>query len=388
MRAKLFKHLFLLSGFFFTISSLYAQNLIPNPSFESFHEETRGHAYLDNLEDWFNANSSKPKSLYGTPDHLFINEKQPLKGIKDSFKPRTGTSVLGLISYMQRVSDYREYASVRTSTPLQKGEKYQFTCYIKNGNQVAFGAIATNGFGVYFSENKIRQYVYEPLNVTPQYQIEDIFYTTEWKKITFTFTAEDNYKYMTIGNFLDDVKTDIKYINYDVDPQCYVYVDDVSLIHIPTDKPEEEKEPEEEVIEEVPEVVAVAPVEEKIKEEPVQEKKKMVYENRPTTVQSSIYITSYEINLAVWDDKTVDGDIVSLFWNGETILEEYELTAKKKKLKIRYEPGKENILILYAHNLGKEPPNTMAIYIKAGKKKRQMSIRSTLGKSGGIRFKR
>ncbi|OHX67555.1 hypothetical protein [Flammeovirga pacifica] len=386
MRAKLFKHLIIACGLFFTITTLHAQNLIPNPSFEKFHEETRGHAYLDNLEDWFNANTSKPKSLYGTPDHLFINEKQPLNGIKDSFKPRTGTSVLGIISYMQRVNDYREYASVKLNETLKKGETYQFTAYIKNGNQVAFGAIASNGFGVYFSDNKIRQYVYEPLMVTPQYQIDDIFYTTDWKKITFTYVAEGDYKYMTIGNFLDDVKTDIKYINYDVDPQCYIYLDDLSLIHIPSTPEEEDvKEDTSEVIV-APVAVVTPPKQEEIQVKEVKEK--LIYEERPTVVQSSIYITSYEISLSVWDDKTVDGDVVSLFWNGEPVLQEYELTAKKKKLKIKYEPGKENVLILYAHNLGKEPPNTMAIAIKAGKKKRQLSIRSTLGKSGGIRFKR
>ncbi|MBB6463169.1 hypothetical protein [Flammeovirga kamogawensis] len=377
----IFLYIFLLA---FTFSG-HSQNLIPNSSFENYIEETRGHAYLDNISDWYNTNQVQPKSLYGTPDHMFINEKQPLKGIKDNFKPRTGKSVLGLITYMQRVVNYREYASVELTTPLKKGENYQFTVYITNGNNVAYGGIASNGFGVYFSENKVRQYIYEPLNVTPQYQIEDILYTTKWTPISFTFTATENSRFLTIGNFRDDKHLDFKYINYDIDPQCYIYLDDLNLIHIPKGDIPEEKVTE--VVEE--EII----VKEEIKVEPkvtpsLPEKKAYVYEERPTETQSSIYITSYDITLNIWDDKTVDGDVVSIFWNGEPIIEEYELTARKKKLKIRYETGKENKLILYAHNLGKDPPNTMAVQIKAGKKKRSLSIRSDLGKCGAIRFKR
>lgn len=373
----------------FLFPKSFAQNLIPNESFENYLEVTRGHAHLDNLKDWFNTNQNQPKTLYGTPDHMFINENQPLNGIKDNFKPRTGQSVLGLITYMQRVENYREYASVKLKTPLKKGEKYQFTAYISSGNNVAFGGIASNGLGVAFTKDKLKQYVYEPLiGTSPQFQLDAIFYKTQWSKITFTFTADDIIKYMTIGNFRDDVQTDLKYINYDIDPQCYIYVDDISLIHIPTENPPEEKE--EIVVEkETPKEEVILEKEIEITEvEPEVLPQKIVYEERPVQTQSSLYITSYDINIQIWDDKTVDGDIVSIFWNGEYVVEYYELTAKKKKFKITYEPGKENKLILYAHNLGKTPPNTMAVGIKAGKKKRELNIRSDLGKSGAIQFKR
>lgn len=369
----------------------FAQNLIPNESFEDYMEVTRGHAHLDNLKEWFNTNQNQPKTLYGTPDHMFINENQPLNGIKDNFKPHTGHSVLGLITYMQRVENYREYASIKLKNTLKKGEKYQFTAYISSGNNVAFGGIATNGLGIAFTKDKLKQYVYEPLiGTTPQYQLEDIFYQTQWKKISFTFTAEDALKYMTIGNFKDDVQTDLKYINYDIDPQCYIYIDDVSLIHIPSENP---PEPEEEIVAQKEEpIVEVKEEPEEIAEieevAPVPPPKTLVYEERPVETQSSLYITSYDINVQIWDDKTIDGDIVTIFWNGENVVEYYELTAKKKKFKVTYVPGKENRLILYAHNLGKIPPNTMAVGIKAGKKKRELNIRSDLGKCGAIQFKR
>ncbi|KXX67767.1 hypothetical protein AVL50_25225 [Flammeovirga sp. SJP92] len=368
---------------------MYGQNLIPNPSFDDYFEATRGHAHLDNLKEWYNTNQNKPKTLYGTPDHMFINESQPLKGIKDNFSPRTGQSVLGLITYMQRVVNYREYASIKLNKVLKKGEKYQFTAYISSGNNVAFGGIATNGLGFAFTNEKLKQSIYEPLlSVSPQYQLDDIFYATDWTKITFSFIAEEAIKYLTIGNFKDDLQTDLKYINYDIDPQCYIYIDDVCLVHIPSDTPtEEEKEEEPKLI--VEKQATIKEEEPKdIEPEPNEVPKTLVYENRPVENQSSIYITTYDISIQIWDDRTIDGDIVSIFWNGEHVVEYYELTAKKRKFKVTYEPGKENRLILYAHNLGKIPPNTMAVAIKAGKKKRELNIKSDLGKCGAIQFKR
>ena len=384
MTKNFLQNLFLACISLLSLSS-NAQNLISNPSFEDYFEATRGHAHLDNLKEWYNTNQIKPKTLYGTPDHMFINESQPLNGIKDNFKPRTGKSVLGLITYMQRVENYREYASIKLDKTLKKGEQYQFTAYISSGNNVAFGGIASNGLGFAFTKEKLKQRIYEPLlATTPQYQLDDIFYATGWTKISFSFTAEDALKYLTLGNFRDDLQTDLKYINYDIDPQCYIYIDDVSLIHIPSDTP-----PVEEKIEEP--IIIVEEKKEEPKEPIVEQPKapeKLVYEERPVESQSSIYITTYDISVQIWDDKTIDGDIVSIFWNGEHVIEYYELTAKKKKFKVTYEPGKENRLILYAHNLGKVPPNTMAVAIKAGKKKRELNIKSDLGKCGAIQFKR
>ncbi|MBD0401719.1 hypothetical protein [Flammeovirga sp. EKP202] len=388
MTKNFIKHLLFTCISLLSISS-YGQNLIPNPSFEDYHEATRGHAHLDNLKEWYNTNQNKPKTLYGTPDHMFINENQPLNGIKDNFSPRTGQSVLGVITYMQRVVNYREYASIKLNKVLRKGEKYQFTAYISSGNKVAYGGIATNGLGFAFTNEKLKQNIYEPLlSASPQYQLEDIFYATGWTKVTFSFVAEEAIKYLTIGNFRDDLQTDLKYINYDIDPQCYIYVDDLSLVHIPSDTPpEEEKVQEPEVVVEKHEIVVDEEPEKVIEEQP-KVPETLVYEDRPVENQSSIYITTYSITIQIWDDKTIDGDIVSIFWNGEHVVEYYELTAKKKKFKVTYEPGKENRLILYAHNLGKIPPNTMAVGIKAGKKKRELKIKSDLGKCGAIQFKR
>lgn len=56
-----------------------------------------------------------------------------------------------------------------------------------------------------------------------------------------------------------------------------------------------------------------------------------------------------------------------------------------KKLQIQLKPG-VNQLIVYAHNLGKDPPNTASVTLFNGKVKYPVSIESNLGKCGAIKI--
>ena len=75
-----------------------------------------------------------------------------------------------------------------------------------------------------------------------------------------------------------------------------------------------------------------------------------------------------KVVIKVWDNSEIDGDIISIALNGEYILREYTLKREKKKLKIRLQPG-ENELLVEAHNVGSVPPNTAAVSMRQGFKK-------------------
>ncbi|MEH0157609.1 hypothetical protein V6R21_26185 [Limibacter armeniacum] len=361
-----------------------AQNMVPNASFEQIKTETRGHAYLDNVSEWFNTNQRKPKTLYGTPDHMYINKEQSLEGIKASFSPHSGNSVLGLITYMQRVPNYREFASVKLDTHLTKGKKYRCSFYITNGNQVAYGSVASNGLGVAFTSSALEQYLYEPIAVKPQFTIEDILYTKEWKQYSFEFTAQEPYLYMTIGNFFTDDQISLRHMNYDTDPQTYVYLDDISVVAIDG---EETIEPEkvEAVIVQKKEEPVVATVSETPIPEPTTEE---LVENREVEDQYVLNLPAgvSKVKIKIWDDKTEDGDVLSVLFNKHWLVKSYSLRKKKRKLTLNIDNSKDNRLILIAHDLGTEPPTTAAIEIKAGSLKRTIRVRSDLGKCGAIRF--
>ena len=70
--------------------------------------------------------------------------------------------------------------------------------------------------------------------------------------------------------------------------------------------------------------------------------------------------------------KIEDGDIVSLYFNGEWILKEHKLWHEVQIVNIKLDAEKENELIVYAHNEGKRPPNTVAMIIFDKKGKRNI----------------
>lgn len=59
------------------------------------------------------------------------------------------------------------------------------------------------------------------------------------------------------------------------------------------------------------------------------------------------------IEIAVWDGQDVDGDTVSLYFNGECILKNFNLSSEPQYFNIDINPKGYNHLVLYAHSQGK-----------------------------------
>lgn len=83
-------------------------------------------------------------------------------------------------------------------------------------------------------------------------------------------------------------------------------------------------------------------------------KEKSLVINSPTPV----------FELELFDHMVQDGDLVSLNFNGDWILEEYSLENKSKRLRLELNPNGRNFLLLYAASVGQRPPNTMAVKYK------------------------
>lgn len=104
---------------------------------------------------------------------------------------------------------------------------------------------------------------------------------------------------------------------------------------------------------------------------------------REVDVQESFTVRNKRVKIAVWDRNEVDGDIVSLYLNDELVKKNLRLKKRKKRITVKLQPG-SNILVMYAENLGTIPPNTAALQIKDGKKKRNVTLVSDNGKSGAV----
>ncbi|MEC8537249.1 MAG: WD40 repeat domain-containing protein [Bacteroidota bacterium] len=88
--------------------------------------------------------------------------------------------------------------------------------------------------------------------------------------------------------------------------------------------------------------------------------------------------------LEIWDNAQIDGDTVSLNFNGKWILKDYGLVRGKKQVFLKLEEGQSNELIFYAKNLGKISPNTTAITLIDRKDKKEFEINSNLDENGKI----
>ena len=84
------------------------------------------------------------------------------------------------------------------------------------------------------------------------------------------------------------------------------------------------------------------------------------------------------ITISLYDHGRADGDIVSIYLNGEQIVASHILTYKKKSFEVKLNLNKSNDLFLYAHNLGNFPPNTVSLEIKDGSNSENIVLNSDL----------
>ena len=111
---------------------------------------------------------------------------------------------------------------------------------------------------------------------------------------------------------------------------------------------------------------------------------KHIVNGRHLDIQKTLEVESDLITVAVWDRGQVDGDKISLYLNGELILEDFTLAKEKKQITLHLLAG-PNYLVMHAVNLGSVPPNTAAMEIDDNsKKKKTLSLVSDTKKSGTI----
>jgi len=126
-----------------------------------------------------------------------------------------------------------------------------------------------------------------------------------------------------------------------------------------------------------------------VKKEPVINKSlDAVYTKRSNELLKTIEIDNATFTVDLYDNGEIDGDSISLLFNGNLILSHKRLSDKALRLKLEVDREKElNELIMYAENLGTIPPNTALMVVNDGDNRYEVRISSDLQKSGVIRFK-
>ncbi len=108
--------------------------------------------------------------------------------------------------------------------------------------------------------------------------------------------------------------------------------------------------------------------------------------NRKVQRSQKIRVKTDVLEFVVWDEEYVDGDTISLYFNGNWLLKGYALTASEKRIKVKIDPNIDNYLILHAHNEGTKPPNTVALRVFDGVRERKITLMSSMRVSDAILF--
>jgi hypothetical protein len=111
------------------------------------------------------------------------------------------------------------------------------------------------------------------------------------------------------------------------------------------------------------------------------------FEKRNNNLIKTIEIENETFKVDLYDNGDIDGDTISLLFNGKLILSHKRLSDKAITLNLNTDDKKDvNELVMYAENLGSIPPNTALMVVTDGSSRYEVRIASDLEKSGVIRF--
>ncbi|MCC7301866.1 MAG: T9SS type A sorting domain-containing protein [Bacteroidia bacterium] len=127
-------------------------------------------------------------------------------------------------------NDSREYIETSLLDTLIAGKVYCVQFYVSTANISGHGI---DLIGAYFSNDTILTTGFNNLPYLPQVshlQGSCIGDTSNWVLISGSFVAAGGERYITIGNFSNDVGTDTSCFIASWPPATYFYIDDVSVI--------------------------------------------------------------------------------------------------------------------------------------------------------------
>jgi hypothetical protein len=114
---------------------------------------------------------------------------------------------------------------------------------------------------------------------------------------------------------------------------------------------------------------------------------KINFEKRTKALLKTIPIEEETFKVDLYDNGEIDGDSISVFYNGKLLVSHQRLSDKPISLKLKLDKDNPaNELTMYAENLGEIPPNTALMVITDGDKRYEVRIISDTQKNGTIAF--
>lgn len=111
-------------------------------------------------------------------------------------------------------------------------------------------------------------------------------------------------------------------------------------------------------------------------------------ELRSNKLVQVIEVEHPDLIVELYDNGSVDGDTVSLFFNNRLMVSHRRLSTTPITLELALDRGrKDNELVMFAESLGEIPPNTALMVVKARDKRYEVNITSTEQTNGSVSFR-
>jgi len=116
----------------------------------------------------------------------------------------------------------------------------------------------------------------------------------------------------------------------------------------------------------------------RLKEQPAELLPLLNVDQRKDVVHRILETESTEATLELYDNGMIDDDTVSLYFNGQLLIDRQKVAATPLRLTVKLEEERENRFVIFAHNEGRLPPNTALLVIKTGADRHELTLKSTL----------
>lgn len=228
----------------------FAQNLVPNPSFEDINGCPNGlsgigysstYSYFPTVQSWVNPLS------YTSPDYFNVCAT-PQSGVhipEANFgyqSSRTGNAYSGIILWEESSpgNGFAEYIECKLFSPMLAGRTYCVSFYVNPtiSTNIPFNYMAVDEIGAHFSNTQVSTTSGSSLSLP--YHIQStpgvfMIDTNSWIKVSGVYTATGGEEWMTIGRFNNTGKIPNNIFVYPTTPnptlpyRAYMYIDDIGV---------------------------------------------------------------------------------------------------------------------------------------------------------------
>lgn len=213
-------------------ANVFAQNLVPNPSFEERTDCPLRDDQVHMLKNWYKAGDDG-----STPDYVNRCSTTPSFSVPRNFgfqeEANGCDAYMGLVVWPQSFV-LNEYIGVQLTTPLIKGQRY-FVSFLTVQDYVILPGIqaglASDNLGLKFTmESTEGKYI--AWDNRTHLKIPAILTdTVNWTLVQGSFIADSSYAYLTLGNFYDNDHIDTIKMNCSIcqNANSYFLIDNVCV---------------------------------------------------------------------------------------------------------------------------------------------------------------